>query len=60
MEAVDQLYKSIIVTEEYLIDCNKYWCERCCRYNEAKRCVKYEKLPRLLTLHLKRFSSTFG
>lgn len=59
-KAVDELYHSIIVTEEYLMDCNKYWCEKCSRYNEAKRCVKFEKLPRLLTLHLKRFSSGFG
>lgn len=59
-ETVDELYKSVIVTEELLMGCNKYWCEKCLVYNEAKRCVRYEKLPRLLTLHLKRFSSGFG
>lgn len=59
-KSIDRLYESVIVTEEYLIDCNKYWCEKCSRLNEAKRCVRYERLPRLLTLHLKRFSSGFG
>jgi len=57
---VSELYKSAVVTEEYLINGNKYWCEHCSRYNEARRNVRYETLPRLLTLQLKRFSSTFG
>ena len=34
------LYRSAIVTEEFLHDTNKYWCEQCLRYNEAKRCVR--------------------
>lgn len=54
------LYRSAIVTEEFLHDTNKYWCEQCLRYNEAKRCVRFETLPRLLILQLKRFSSGFG
>ncbi|KAL1140878.1 hypothetical protein AAG570_000806 [Ranatra chinensis] len=57
---VNKLYQSALVTEEYLHDSNKYWCEQCLRYNEAKRCVKFETLPKLLTLQIKRFSSGFG
>ncbi|KAL1452702.1 hypothetical protein WDU94_006906 [Cyamophila willieti] len=58
-DEVNALYRNAIVTEEMLIDTNKYWCEACLRYNEAKRCYRFETLPRLLTLHLKRFSSGF-
>lgn len=57
---VNQLYQSALVTEEYLHDSNKYWCEKCLRYNEARRCVKFESLPKLLTLQIKRFSSGYG
>ncbi|BES96062.1 ubiquitin specific [Nesidiocoris tenuis] len=57
---VNLLYQSALVTEEYLHDSNKYWCEQCLRYNEAKRCVKFETLPKLLTLQIKRFSSGHG
>ena len=57
---VNNLYQSALVTEEYLHDSNKYWCEKCLRYNEARRCVKYESLPKLLTLQIKRFSSGYG
>ncbi|XP_050542668.1 ubiquitin carboxyl-terminal hydrolase 1 [Daktulosphaira vitifoliae] len=56
---VNKLYHSAIVNEEYLQDTDKYWCEQCCRYNEAKRSVGYETLPRLLTLHLKRFCTNY-
>uniref|UniRef100_A0A8D8SKK3 Ubiquitin carboxyl-terminal hydrolase 1 n=1 Tax=Cacopsylla melanoneura TaxID=428564 RepID=A0A8D8SKK3_9HEMI len=59
-DEVNALYRNAIVTEEMLIDTNKYWCEACLRYNEAKRCYRFETLPRLLTLHLKRFSSGFN
>ncbi|KAJ1527875.1 hypothetical protein ONE63_007813 [Megalurothrips usitatus] len=59
-EQISELYRSSIVTEELLLNVNKYWCEHCLRYNEARRSVKYESLPPLLILHLKRFSSTFG
>lgn len=58
-DSVNKLYHSAIVTEEYLQDTDKYWCEQCCRYNEAKRSVGYESLPRLLTLHLKRFCTNY-
>lgn len=55
-----ELYRQALVTEEYLHDSNKYWCEKCLRYNEARRCVKFESLPKLLTLQIKRFSSGYG
>ncbi|XP_075231641.1 ubiquitin specific protease 1 [Lycorma delicatula] len=57
---VSRVYREAVVTEEYLHETNKYWCEQCLRYNEAKRSVRYESLPRLLTLQLKRFSSSYG
>lgn len=50
------LYQHACVTSEYLRDQNKYWCDECVRYNEARRSVTYETLPRLLVLQLKRFS----
>lgn len=59
-DKINELYRNSIVTEEMLIESNKYWCEECLRYNEAKRCYRFEVLPRLLTLHLKRFSSGFN
>ncbi|XP_052130074.1 ubiquitin carboxyl-terminal hydrolase 1 isoform X2 [Frankliniella occidentalis] len=59
-DQISVLYRSSIVTEELLQSANKYWCEHCLRYNEARRSVRYESLPPLLILHLKRFSSTFG
>ncbi|KAL0271379.1 UNVERIFIED_CONTAM: hypothetical protein PYX00_008483 [Menopon gallinae] len=54
------LYQRAVVTDEFLKDRNKYYCEECLRYNEARRSVRYQTLPRLLTLQLKRFSSTYG
>nr|CAD7393671.1 unnamed protein product [Timema cristinae] len=59
-QRVSEQYQAAIVTSEHLRDGNKYWCEQCLRYNEARRSVRYERLPRLLVLQLKRFSSTFG
>jgi ubiquitin carboxyl-terminal hydrolase 1 len=50
------VYQNACVTSEYLRDQNKYWCDECVRYNEARRSVTYETLPRLLVLQLKRFS----
>lgn len=50
------LFASTLMEVDFLRDANKYWCEQCVRYNEARRSVHYEKLPRLLVLHLKRFS----
>ncbi|XP_060801766.1 ubiquitin carboxyl-terminal hydrolase 1 isoform X2 [Amyelois transitella] len=52
----DEPFKAACLSSEYLRDQNKYWCERCLRYNEARRSVAYSRLPRLLVLQLKRFS----
>lgn len=53
-------YASMLMEVDFLRDSNKYWCEQCVRYNEARRSVHYEKLPRLLVLQLKRFSLSYG
>jgi len=53
-------FASTLMEVDFLRDTNKYWCEQCVRYNEARRSVHYEKLPRLLVLQLKRFSLSFG
>ncbi|KAJ2952030.1 hypothetical protein O0L34_g4291 [Tuta absoluta] len=52
----DEPFRAACLSAEYLRDQNKYWCERCLRYNEARRTVSYSRLPRLLVLQLKRFS----
>ncbi|KAJ0178976.1 hypothetical protein K1T71_005751 [Dendrolimus kikuchii] len=49
-------FRNACLSTEYLREQNKYWCERCLRYNEARRTVSYSRLPRLLVLQLKRFS----
>lgn len=54
------LFASTLMEVDFLRDANKYWCEQCVRYNEARRSVHYEKLPRLLVLQLKRFSLSYG
>ncbi|KAL0832555.1 hypothetical protein ABMA28_000758 [Loxostege sticticalis] len=54
--ADDEPFRAACLSSEYLRDQNKYWCERCLRYNEARRSVAYSRLPRLLVLQLKRFS----
>lgn len=43
---------------EWLIGSNKYRCERCMTTTEAQRTVLFSSLPRILNLHLKRFSMT--
>ncbi|XP_026737008.1 probable ubiquitin carboxyl-terminal hydrolase creB [Trichoplusia ni] len=55
-DAEEEPFKAACLSTEYLRDQNKYWCERCLRYNEARRSVAYSRLPRLLVLQLKRFS----
>ncbi|XP_041970869.1 ubiquitin carboxyl-terminal hydrolase 1 isoform X2 [Aricia agestis] len=55
-ETPEEPFKASCLSSEYLRDQNKYWCERCLRYNEARRSVAYSRLPRLLVLQLKRFS----
>ena len=53
-------YATALMEVDFLRDSNKFWCERSARYNEARRSVHYEKLPRLLVLQLKRFSLSYG
>ncbi|KAG8228740.1 hypothetical protein J437_LFUL007075 [Ladona fulva] len=53
----NDIFRSAILASENLRDLNKYWCEQCLSYNEACRTVRYESLPRLLILQLKRFSA---
>ncbi|XP_050685124.1 ubiquitin carboxyl-terminal hydrolase 1 isoform X2 [Leptidea sinapis] len=55
-EPGDEPFRAACLSTEYLRDQNKYWCEKCLRYNEARRSVGYSRLPRLLVLQLKRFS----
>lgn len=35
---------------------NHFRCDKCCGYTEAIRSISFEVLPRLLVLHIKRFS----
>lgn len=46
---------------EALSKSNKYKCEACKELSEASKQMQFERLPAVLTLHLKRFSHTlFG
>ncbi|KAK3106251.1 hypothetical protein FSP39_016033 [Pinctada imbricata] len=45
---------------ELLKDDNKYYCDKCLHLVEAERSLHYEVLPDVLTLHLKRFSTSSG
>eukprot|EP01084_Bolivina_argentea_P031215 57789_1 len=40
---------------DYLVDNNKYFCDKCNKKSCAKRSVSYKKLPDVLTLALNRF-----
>lgn len=53
-----EIYRRACVTSEKLCDSNKYLCERCKRYNEASREVSFERLPNIMVLQLKRFTTT--
>ncbi|XP_062584429.1 ubiquitin carboxyl-terminal hydrolase 1-like isoform X1 [Saccostrea cucullata] len=39
---------------------NKYFCDTCLTHVEAERSLHYQGLPNILTLHLKRFSTSSG
>lgn len=45
---------------ERLRDDNKYFCDTCLSHVEAERSLHYQGLPNILTLHLKRFSTSSG
>lgn len=53
-----EIYRRACVTSEKLCDSNKYLCEKCKRYNEASREVSFERLPNIMVLQLKRFTTT--
>lgn len=40
---------------ETLTGRNKFFCEACCSLQEAEKRMRLRRLPRVLTLHLKRF-----
>ncbi|XP_017783465.1 PREDICTED: ubiquitin carboxyl-terminal hydrolase 1 [Nicrophorus vespilloides] len=52
------IYRDACVTSEKLCDTNKYICDNCLRHNEASREVTFEKLPNIMVLQLKRFTTT--
>lgn len=54
----NDIFRRACVTTEKLCDANKYLCEKCERYNEASREVLFEKLPNIMVLQLKRFTSS--
>lgn len=53
-----EVYRRACVTSEKLCDSNKYLCDQCKRYNEASRDVLFERLPNIMVLQLKRFTTT--
>lgn len=55
---VNDIFRRACVTTEKLCDANKYLCEKCERYNEASREVLFEKLPNIMVLQLKRFTTS--
>jgi ubiquitin carboxyl-terminal hydrolase 12/46 len=40
---------------ETLTNHDKFYCGKCCAYQEAEKHMRIKSLPRVLTLHLKRF-----
>ncbi|KAG5673915.1 hypothetical protein PVAND_003916 [Polypedilum vanderplanki] len=49
-------FQNSCITKEYFRVENHYRCDKCCGYTEAIRSISFEVLPRLLVLHIKRFS----
>uniref|UniRef100_A0A336MD53 CSON014339 protein n=1 Tax=Culicoides sonorensis TaxID=179676 RepID=A0A336MD53_CULSO len=56
MNNPQSFFQNSCITKEYFRGENKYRCENCFGYTEAIRSINYEILPRLLVIHLKRFS----
>lgn len=42
---------------EHLSGDNKYFCENCLTHTEAEISTSFEKLPKILIIHLKRFTA---
>lgn len=51
---------SQFASSECLQGDNKYFCENCNTYCEARISTSFEELPTVLTVHLKRFTSSIG
>ncbi|CAO1423714.1 unnamed protein product [Diamesa serratosioi] len=49
------IQNSCITRETFRVE-NHYRCDKCCGYTEAIRSISFDVLPRLLVLHIKRFS----
>lgn len=49
-------FQNSCITREYFRVENHFRCDKCCGYTEAIRSISFEVLPRLLVLHIKRFS----
>ena len=45
---------------ERLCGDNKYFCEKCATLTEADISTYFDKLPQVLTIHLKRFQTSYG
>ena len=45
---------------ERLYGDNKYFCDNCATLTEADISTYFEKLPQVLTIHLKRFQTSYG
>lgn len=52
---IDPIRLSFEVEDGSLSGENKFWCTECLQHNEAKLTKFYEKLPPILTFHVKRF-----
>ena len=48
---------SQFATVEHLSGDNKYFCENCLTHTEAEISTSFDKLPKILTIHLKRFTA---
>ena len=48
---------SQFATVEHLTGDNKYFCENCLTHTEAEITTCFDKLPKIFTIHLKRFTA---
>ncbi|KAG8437102.1 hypothetical protein GDO86_007979 [Hymenochirus boettgeri] len=42
---------------ERIVGEDKYFCENCCHYTEAERSLLFDKIPEIVTIHLKCFAA---
>lgn len=43
---------------ERIVGEDKYFCENCCHYTEAERSLLFDKMPEVITIHLKCFAAS--